>query len=137
VNKIIAFLAAALVSLAAGAQTPSLTGNTTTLFTVSWVLPTVDSNGNPIPTTIAGQTNAITGVLVFEGTSPTTLKQVASLPGNANSWTTPAALAPGIYYFGVEGVNAYGTAPMSNTPEVQVIALGAPATITIQLTVAP
>lgn len=81
---------------------------------VSWTYPTVDTEGNPIPSTDStGATNAVTNVYVYYGATATTMTQQATVPAPAASYTM--TLAPGHYCFSATMQNAYGVSPFAAT----------------------
>jgi hypothetical protein len=68
--------------------------------TVSWTLPTLNTNGTAL-------TN-LAGVRIFYGTSSSTLTQQIQLPGTSTTTYTIDNLAAGTWYFGAAAYNTAG-----------------------------
>ena len=69
--------------------------------TVSWTLPTLNTNGTAL-------TN-LAGVRLFYGTSSSNLTQQVQLPGTSTTTYTIDNLAAGTWYFGAAAYNSAGT----------------------------
>ena len=68
--------------------------------TVSWTLPTLNTNGTAL-------TN-LAGVRLFYGTSSSSLTQQVQLPGTSTTTYTIDNLAAGTWYFGAAAYNSAG-----------------------------
>lgn len=107
----------ALVAIALLAYAPAQAQTTATLTngtaTLNWAPVTSDSNGNAIPTSAGGVTNAITGYNVYQGASASALVKVGSVAASATSYAA-SGLATGTYFFAITAVNAVGEGAKSN-----------------------
>ena len=74
---------------------------TTKSVTLSWVAPTLNTDGTIL--------NDLAGYYVNYGTSATALNQTATVTGATSTTTTIANLAPGTYYFSVTAYSSAGT----------------------------
>ncbi len=118
----------------AGVALPTCLNGTVVL---SWIAPTTDSNGNPIPTTSGTATNAITGFNIYQGNSATTLVKVASVAATALTYSV-TGLTAGTYYFAVTTVNAQGEGTKSNVVSGTMPASAPPPpAVTLAVPVAP
>lgn len=107
----VAAIALLAYALPADAQTSAtLTNGTATL---NWSPISLDSNGNAIPTSSGGVSNAITAYNVYQGASATSLVKVGSVAASATSYTA-TGLATGTYFFAITAVNAVGEGGKSN-----------------------
>lgn len=89
-----------------GSPPPSgSTGSTTKSVTLSWVAPTLNTDGTIL--------NDLAGYTIDYGTSATAMTQRVTVTGATSTRYTIASLAPGTYYF---SVTAYSSAGTQSTP---------------------
>lgn len=85
-----------------GSPPPSgSTGSTTKSVTLSWVAPTLNTDGTIL--------NDLAGYYINYGTSATALSQTVTVTGATSTTYTVANLVPGTYYFSVTAYSSAGT----------------------------
>jgi hypothetical protein len=103
---------------------------------ISWIAPTVDTNGNPLT-----GAEAITGFDVYQSTTApvttsSTLLTATPLAANATQFTTPN-LPAGTYYFAVNALIGSSAGVLGQVPELIVptvtvtVTPAAPGTLTV------
>jgi hypothetical protein len=102
-----ALLAVAMTLAVCACGSRSATGTAT----LSWTVPTTNTDGSPIGT--------ITGYYIYYGTSPAAMTQTLQLTNPSATTYVVEHLRPGTYYFSVAASTAAGTSartpPMSTT----------------------